>query len=129
MEEIIKNSSEFDEDLNVQAVFIGGEGYIIKNPSVKLVEKACKCVAKMEYNGNETSAVQMMGCASLLAEGLSWLIAGDTSLTDKLSECPLMEIIEAWAIAVDMMIKPNGVLFTGELIKFAKSISTNDKSE
>ena len=78
MEEVLKNSSEI-EGLNCQTVFIGGEGYIIENPTAKNVQEACRCVSQMHYEGETTGIVQMMGDATLLAEGLSWLIKGDAS--------------------------------------------------
>lgn len=121
MEEVLKNSSDI-EGLNCQTVFIGGEGYIIENPTAKNVQEACRCVSQMHYEGETTGVVQMMGDATLLAEGLSWLIKGDASLKETLSDSPLQELIEAWAIATKLMLQPNGILFTGELVRFAKSI-------
>lgn len=127
MEEIIKNSSEFG--LNCQTVFIGGEAFIINNPSVKAVSEACKCVSLMCKDEGTTSAVQIMSNASLLAEGMSWLIEGDGSLKDKLAECPLLDIVTAWAEAISIVLPNSGLPFVRELVKFSKSVTNQNKSE
>lgn len=124
MEEIIKNSSEFG--LNCQTVFIGGEGYVINNPSAKAVEEACRCVSQMK-EGDDPNAVQMMSGATLLAEGLSWLIAGDNALKEKLSECPLQDLVVAWAEAINIILPRLSVSFVGELVKFSQFVITKGK--
>lgn len=126
MEKIIKDSKEFG--LNCQTVFIGGEGYIINNPSAKAVGEACRCVSQMSSE-NDSNVVQMMSSAVLLAEGLSWLIAGDSSLKDKLSECPLQDLVIAWAEAVGVVLPILSVSFVGELVKFSQSVTNREKTE
>ncbi len=126
MEEIIKSSSELG--LNCQTVFIGGEGYVINNPSVKAVEEACRCVSQMS-NGDDPNAVQLMSCATLLAEGLSWLIAGNDSLKDKLSECPMKDIVVAWAESINVILSASSLPFIQELVKYSRSFTNQNKTE
>lgn len=126
MEEIIKDSKEFG--LNCQTVFIGGKGYIINNPSAKAVGEACRCVSQM--GGSEDSnAMQMMSGATLLAEGLSWLIVGDSSLKTKFEECPLEDIVIAWAEAISVVLPKLNVSFVGELVKFSKSVTSKENKK
>ena len=124
MEKIIKSSSEFG--LNCQTVFIGGEGYVINNPSAKAVEEACRCVSQMK-EGDDSNAVQMMRGATLLAEGLSWLIAGDNALKEKLSECPLQDLVVAWAVVINLILPRLSMSFVGELVKFSQFVTTKGK--
>lgn len=124
MEEIIKSSSEFG--LNCQTVFIGGEGYVINNPSAKAVEEACRCVSQMK-EGADPNAVQMMSGATLLAEGLSWLITGDSTLKEKLSECPLQDLVVAWAEAINVILPSLSMSFVGELVKFSQFVTNKGK--
>ncbi len=126
MDEIIKNSSELG--LNCQTVFIGGEGYVINNPSAITVSEACKCVAQMS-SIDDQNAMQMMSGSVLLAEGLSWLIAGDGSMKEKLSECPLQDLVVACAEAFRVILPKLNLAFVGELVKFSKTVTELNKSE
>ena len=69
----------------------------------------------------------MMSGTTLLAEGLSWLIAGDNALKEKLSECPLQDLVVAWAEAINIILPRLSVSFVGELVKFSQFVTTKGK--
>ena len=120
----VKNSSEF-EGLNCQTVFIGGEGYIISQPSVKVVKEVCMIFAEIPQISKcitITDIFKIQGQADEFANALSCLIASDTSLKETFLNAPYDDVVEALAVAFDMIVKNPNILLTSEMVKCNYSV-------
>lgn len=78
-------------------VYVNGKAYPIPSPTIKRLARAISCLSELDLG--DTGTLKDIFLASkdseAYARALSWLINGNASLSDKLSNGTLEEVVDA----------------------------------
>lgn len=111
---------------NGKTVIVNSRVYTIDSPTIK---KLCGAAYYLSSNKDCNSLSEMLSSlakSEQLCRALSWLINGDESLAEELSEGTLDEIVEALCVGFELISLEN-FLKLSSLAKSAASLTANPK--
>ena len=86
-------------------VYVNNKAYAIQPPTIKRLAGAISCIS--DINLSEGSSIKEMLLSvkdsEAYAKALSWLMAGDLSLSDELSEGTFDEVVDALSTGIDLV--------------------------
>ncbi len=93
--------------MDFKTVIINGKAYTISPPTIHKISGAGYFLAKV-YEGNSLQdlclSLKDIKCAS---DALSWLIKGDNSLSEELSQATIEEVVSGLEIALSLISTEN----------------------
>ena len=86
-------------------VYVNNKAYTIKPPTIKRLSGAISCISEIEFCENGTFKDMLLSARDCKAytKALSWLISGDLSLSDELSEGTFDEVVDALSTGIDLV--------------------------
>ena len=78
--------------IDSETVIVNGRAYVIKPPMIKRIAGAGMCLSHFMDGADSFGTMMKAVSSQAAARALSWMIAGDESLTDELSEGTLDEV-------------------------------------
>ena len=109
-------------------VYVNNKAYPIQPPTIKKLAGAISCISDIDF-GDEGTIKDMLLAAKnfeAYAKALSWLVKGDLSLSEELSEGTFEEVVDAISSAIDL-IGINPFLKAVSLTKNASLLAANPK--
>lgn len=85
--------------------YLNGKSYVIFPPTIKRLAGAISCISDLELDDKATLKETFLSCKDCTAycRALSWLIHGDDTLAEELSDATLEEVIGALELGLDMV--------------------------
>lgn len=103
METGAKIVSKAIAEMDFVVVVIGGKSYTIHPPTIKRIAGAYAYVSDMKNAETVADVLRGIGRAEDLTKALSWMIQGDESICDELSNATFDEIVESLEIAYSLI--------------------------
>ena len=85
-----------------KTIVVGGEPYFVKPPTIRKIAGLGRALAGCEGDTIQ-NILDMLTNAEKAAEGLSYLLNGDETLTDKFLDAPLHEVVDGIATGMSMV--------------------------
>lgn len=95
--------SEAITGMDFRTVMVGGRSYTAYPPTIHKLSGAISHLSGVEEAGNLKEVLLSLGESGAYSKALSWLIAGDESLSEELSEGTLDEVVDALEEALSMI--------------------------
>lgn len=89
--------------MDYKTVVVAGNAYVITPPTIKRIAGAAYHLSEMGEGGTVRDVLKSVNSADKLSRALSWLIQGDESLSDSLSEGTLDEVLDALEAAYSLI--------------------------
>ena len=109
-------------------VYINNKAYPVQPPTIKRLAGAISCISELEFTEDGTIKDMLLSakdCESY-AKALSWLIKGDPSLTETLSDGTFEEVVDALTSVLDL-VGINPFLKAVSLTKSASLLAASPK--
>ena len=86
-------------------VYVNSKAYPVRPPTIKKLAGAISCISKLELGDTGTLKDMLLSTkdCELYAKALSWLINGDLSLSEELSEGTFEDVVDALSSAFDLV--------------------------
>ncbi len=86
-------------------VYVNNKAYPIKPPSIKKLAGAISCISGLELSEDSSIKEMFLSAKDCKAytQALSWLVNGDLSLSEELSEGTFEEVVDALSSALDLV--------------------------
>ena len=86
-------------------VYVNGKAYPVLPPTIKRLAGAISCISELELNDGSTLKEMLLSSkdCKVYARALSWLVSGDLSLSEELSDGTFEEVVNALSSVLDMV--------------------------
>lgn len=86
-------------------VYVNNKAYPIKPPTIKRLAGAISCISDLDLDESGTLKDMLLSAKDCKAytKALSWLVNGDLSLSEELSEGTFEEVVDALSSALDLV--------------------------
>lgn len=81
--------------MDFRTVIVGGKSYTVYPPTIHKLAGAISYLSKVQEADNLKDVLLSLGESEAYSKALSWLIAGDESLNEELSQGTLDEVVDA----------------------------------
>ena len=78
-----------------RTVFVDGKAYTVYPPTIHKLSGAISCLSGVQEADNLKDVLLSLGESEAYSKALSWLITGDESLNEELSQGTLDEVVDA----------------------------------
>lgn len=78
-----------------RTVFVAGKAYTVYPPTIHKLSGAISCLSGVQEADNLKDVLLSLGESEAYSKALSWLITGDESLNEELSQGTLDEVVDA----------------------------------
>ena len=109
-------------------VYVNNKAYAIQPPTIKKLAGAISCISDIDF-GDEGTIKDMLLAAEdfkSYAAALSWLVKGDLSISEELSEGTLEEVVDAISSAIDL-VEINPFLKAASLTRSASLLAASPR--
>ena len=89
--------------MDYKTVVVAGKAYVIIPPTIKRIAGASYHLSTIGEGNTVRDVLKSVNSADKLSRALSWLIQGDESLSDSLSEGTLDEVLDALEAAYSLI--------------------------
>lgn len=109
-------------------VYVNNKAYPVKPPTIKNLAGAISCISDLDLGENGTLKDMLFSVkdCKAYAKALSWLVNGDLSLSEELSEGAFGEVVDALSSALDL-VGINPFLKAASLTKNASLLAASPK--
>lgn len=85
--------------------YLNGKSYVMFPPTIKKLAGAISCISDLELDDKATLKEMFLSCKDCTAycKALSWLICGDGTLAEELSDATFEDVIDALELGLDMV--------------------------
>jgi hypothetical protein len=87
--------SEAITGMDFRTVIVGGKSYTVYPPTIHKLAGAISYMSGVQEADNLKDVLLSLGKSEAYSKALSWLIAGDESLNEELSQGTLDEVVDA----------------------------------
>ena len=108
--------------------YVNNKAYPIQPPTIKKLAGAISCISDIDFGEDGTFKDMLLAAKNFeaYAKALSWLVKGDLSLSEELSEGTFEEVVDAISSAIDL-IGINPFLKAVSLTKNASLLAASPK--
>lgn len=95
--------SEAITGMDFRTVIVGGKSYTVYPPTIHKLAGAISYLSKVQEADNLKDVLLSLGESEAYSKALSWLIAGDESMSDELAKGTYEENVNALDVAFSMI--------------------------
>ena len=109
-------------------VYVNNKAYPVKPPTIRRLAGAIHCISDLDLEDKGTLKEMFLSARNCeaYAKALSWLVAGDLSLSDELQEGTFEEVVDALSSALDL-VGMNPFLKAASLTRSASLLAASPK--
>ena len=109
-------------------VYVNNKAYPVKPPTIRRLAGAIHCISDLDLEDKGTLKDMFLSAkdCEAYAKALSWLVAGDLSLSDELQEGTFEEVVDALSSALDL-VGVNPFLKAASLTRNASLLAASPK--